>query len=77
MLRSYTVDNKGTEHILQFAFEGWWIGDIYSFLTEKPSLFNIEALEACELLLMTKPSMDLLLEKIPSFRTVLPHSYSK
>jgi CRP-like cAMP-binding protein len=67
LLRSYTIDNKGTEHILQFAFEGWWIGDIYSFLTEKPSLFNIEAMEECELLLLTKPSMDLLLEKIPVF----------
>jgi CRP-like cAMP-binding protein len=67
LLRSYTVDNKGTEHILQFAFEGWWIGDIYSFLTEKPSSFNIEALEACELLLITKPSWELLLSKIPSF----------
>ena len=67
LLRSYTIDNKGTEHILQFAFEGWWIGDIYSFLTEKPSNLNIEALEDCELLLMTKPSMDLLLEKAPIF----------
>ncbi|HSQ44466.1 MAG TPA: Crp/Fnr family transcriptional regulator [Ginsengibacter sp.] len=67
LLRSYTIDNKGTEHILQFAFEGWWIADNYSFLTEKPSLFNIEALENCELLLITKPSMDLLLEKIPAF----------
>lgn len=67
LLRSYTIDNKGTEHILQFAFEGWWIGDIYSFLTEKPSSFNIEALEDCELLLLTKPSMELLLEKIPVF----------
>jgi len=67
LLRSYTIDNKGTEHILQFAFEGWWIGDIYSFLTEKPSLFNIEALEECELLLISKPSMDLLLEKVPAF----------
>jgi len=67
LLRSYTIDNKGTEHILQFAFEGWWIGDIYSFLTEKPSSFNIEALEDCELLLLTKSSMELLLEKIPVF----------
>jgi CRP-like cAMP-binding protein len=67
LLRSYTVDNKGTEHILQFAFEGWWIGDIYSFLTGKPSSFNIEALEECELLLLTKTSMDILLEKLPAF----------
>ncbi|HEY5407525.1 MAG TPA: Crp/Fnr family transcriptional regulator [Ginsengibacter sp.] len=67
LLRSYTIDNKGTEHILQFAFEGWWIGDIYSFLTEQPSNFNIEALEDCELLLITKSSMDTLLEKVPKF----------
>ena len=67
LLRSYTIDNKGTEHILQFAFEGWWIADIYSFLTEKPSSLNIEALEDCELLLITKPSMDILFEKVPVF----------
>ena len=67
LLRSYTIDNKGSEHILQFAFEGWWIGDIYSFITEKPSNFNIEALEDCELLLITKTSMDVLFEKVPKF----------
>lgn len=67
LLRSYTVDEKGTEHILQFAFEGWWMGDLYSFLTEEPSMFNMEALEDCELLLITKPSWELLLDKIPAF----------
>jgi CRP-like cAMP-binding protein len=67
LLRTYTIDNKGTEHILQFAFEGWWMGDLYSFLTDEPSIFNIEAIEDCELLLITKPSWDLLLEKIPAF----------
>ena len=67
LLRSYTIDSKGTEHILQFAFEGWWIGDIYSFITENPSNFNIEALEDCELLLITKASMDMLFEKVPKF----------
>jgi CRP-like cAMP-binding protein len=67
LLRSYTVDEKGNEHILQFAFEGWWMGDLYSFLTDEPSSFNMEALEACELLLITKPSWELLLNKIPAF----------
>jgi CRP-like cAMP-binding protein len=67
LLRSFSVDDKGTEHILQFAFEGWWMGDIYSFITEEPSTFNIEALENCELLLITKPSWELLLQKIPAF----------
>jgi CRP-like cAMP-binding protein len=67
LLRSYTIDDKGTEHILQFAFEGWWMGDLYSFLTEEPSMFNMEALEDCELLLITKPSWEMLLDKVPAF----------
>lgn len=66
ILRTYTVDDKGTEHIIQFAQEGWWTADLYSFLTNEPSSFNTEALEDCELLLITRPSQDILLEKIPS-----------
>lgn len=67
LLRSYKADDKGNEHILQFALEGWWMGDLYSFLTNETTLYNIEALEDSELLLITKPSWDLLLEKVPAF----------
>lgn len=67
LLRSFIIDEKGAEHILQFSLEGWWVADLSSFLTGEPSKFNIEALEDCELLLITKPSWDLLLAKIPSF----------
>lgn len=67
ILRSYTVDEKGSEHILQFALEGWWAADLYSFLTDEPSLFNMEALEDTELLLITRPSWDILLQKVPKF----------
>ena len=28
ILRSYTIDDKGSEHILQFASEGWWMADL-------------------------------------------------
>ena len=65
MLRSYTVDEKGVEHIAEFAFEGWWIGDQFSFLTGEPSKYNIDALEDSELLLLTKQAEDQMLEKIP------------
>jgi len=67
VLRSYMVDEKGSEHILQFALDGWWIGDLYSFLTHEPSVFNIEALQESELLLITQPSWELLFEKVPKF----------
>ena len=67
LLRSFTIDEKGNEHILQFAMQGWWSADLYSFLTGEPSEYNIEALEDSELLLITKPSWDILLEEVPAF----------
>lgn len=67
LLRSFTIDDKGNEHILQFSMQGWWTSDLYSFLTGEPSAYNIEALEDSELLLLTKASWDELLEKVPAF----------
>ena len=78
LLRSYTIDDKGSEHILQFAFEGWWTADLYSFFTDEPSLFNIEALEDSELLMITRPSWESLLDKLPAieryFRILIQNS---
>ena len=78
MLRTYSVDDKGNEPILQFSFEGWWVADLYSFLTNEPSNYNIEALEGCELLLVTKTSWDTMLDKIPAleryFRILIQNS---
>ena len=67
LLRSYTIDDKGAERTLQFAMEGWWAGDLYSFLTGEASAYNIEALENSSLLLINKTSWELLLEEVPAF----------
>lgn len=69
ILRSYTVDDKGNEHIVQFAAEGWWISDLYSFLTGEESAYNIEAIENCELLLLTRSASDELLALVPKFES--------
>ena len=78
LLRSYSVNDKGIEHITQFAFEGWWITDQYSFLSGEPSAYNIEAMEDCELLLLTKQAEEQMLEKIPKleryFRILLQNN---
>jgi CRP-like cAMP-binding protein len=66
-LRQYTIDKKGGEHIVQFAIEDWWIGDMYSSLTGEPSTYNIDTLEESELLLFDTKNRDLLLERIPKF----------
>ena len=53
-LRSYLVDEKSNEHIIQFAPEGWFISDLYSFITEDCSNLNIDAIESSELILISK-----------------------
>jgi len=66
LLRSFTVDDKGSEHILQFAMEGWWLADLYSFLTNEPSPYHMDAIEESELLMIDRESWDNLLERVPA-----------
>ena len=68
-LRSYTVDDKGSEHILQFALEGWTISDLYSFLTGEPARYNIDALEDSELVLISQAAHEKLLSTFPKYET--------
>ena len=67
MLRSYLVDEKNNERIIQFAPEGWFISDIYSFITEDKSNLNIDALEDTELILMSKAAHVYLETAVPEF----------
>jgi CRP-like cAMP-binding protein len=65
-LRQYNVDEKGVEHILQFAVENWWVGDRESFLMLTPSKFNIDVLEDCQLLLITNANLQELFHTVPA-----------
>jgi CRP-like cAMP-binding protein len=79
ILRSFSMDEKGNEHIVQFAIEGWWITDLSSFLTNSNSIYTIEALEDSELLLLTTEAREALMDKIPMFeryqRLLLQNAY--
>lgn len=68
--RSYTVDEKGKEHNLQFAIENWWVGDIGSFHSEKPSKLNIEAIENSIILQCKKEDQLKLFVKYPKFNRI-------
>jgi CRP-like cAMP-binding protein len=68
-LRSYTIDEKGTERIIQFALEGWLISDLYSFLTSEPASYTIDAIENCELVLISKTAHEELLRTLPKYET--------
>jgi CRP-like cAMP-binding protein len=66
-LRGYTIDSNGFEHVLSFAPKDWWIGDMYSLLSQKPGNLNIEAMVDTEVVLLSKINQDMLYEKVPKF----------
>lgn len=68
-LFSYSIDQKGSQQVMQFGFEGWWIADLQSFLTGTPSTLNIEVLEDSSLLLIDRDSQEMLLGEIPAYET--------
>jgi CRP-like cAMP-binding protein len=79
VLRSFRTDEKGNEHIMRFAFEGWWITDLSSFLLGKHSTYTIEAIEDSELLLLTASAREELMDAVPVFeryqRLLLENAY--
>jgi CRP-like cAMP-binding protein len=66
-LKSFTVDEEGKEHILSFAVQDWWISDMYSLLTQKPAILNIEAIADSQVLQLSRENQQLLYEKVPKF----------
>lgn len=48
LLRSYSTDEKGKDHIFMFAPEGWIISDIQSTAMQQPAVLTIDALEDSE-----------------------------
>jgi len=52
LLRYYSIDVKGKEHIIQFAPEGWFVGDRESMFFNKPSQYFIQALEETDVVMI-------------------------
>ncbi len=69
-VRSYYIDENGSEVILQFALEDWWVGDLGSFHERTPSLLYIEAMEDSELLTLNPSRKETLLAEVPQFERV-------
>ena len=67
ILRSYLVDEKSNERIIQFAPESWFISDLYSFITNDFSNLNIDAIENSELVLVSQAAHEHLEKIIPEF----------
>lgn len=66
-MKTYQVDEQGTEHITDFLIEEWWADDLYSFLTETPSRFYIQAIEKTNLARISASHLRLLYQQVPRF----------
>ncbi|MGN6180852.1 MAG: Crp/Fnr family transcriptional regulator [Mucilaginibacter sp.] len=76
-LRTYSVDEKGNEHIIGFSIENWWTGDRESLLSGEPSRFNIDAIEDSELILFTHTNFEMLCHEIPAFKQMVDSILNK
>ncbi len=65
LVRSFYIDDKGTEKITQFALENWWVTSMESFINKTPSLSSIQALEKTEILIINKEELEKLYISIP------------
>ncbi len=75
-LKAFYINAKtGKEEILYFAIENWWATDIESFQKQKPSVYNIQAIDKTELLQISHDSFQEMLRLVPKlerfFRIIL------
>lgn len=64
-MRQYSVDAKGVEHVVNLFIENYWASDRESMIMLTPSVFNIDAWEDTEILIITRAEILDLMSKIP------------
>src|SRR6478609_3318923 len=63
--RLYFMNEKGTENIVQFAIEDWWIADYMSLEKQTPSPFYLQSIEEGIIMALEKQVQEELLQKVP------------
>src|SRR5579872_7193152 len=80
-LRAYCRDVRGREATIMFAPADWWVTDMYCFLNGRKAMMDIEALEESEVFQLSKPQLDELLGRRPTFehwfRVLMQNAYTR
>ncbi len=63
-LKVFDVDDAGNEHILQFGIKGWWVNDLYAYLTEQPATYYIQAITNSVVLQIHRTELNKLFDQI-------------
>lgn len=64
-MRCYYVDEDEQEHTLQLGIENWWINDLQSYHSGKPSRMYIQALEKSTIVQISKQDYESLVKQVP------------
>lgn len=65
--RRYYIDEHAKDVIINFAFEEWWVGDLESFNTCRPSIYYVQALEESEVFCICRENHEQLCEALPKY----------
>lgn len=63
--KTYILNENGTESVIFFSFENEWMCDLESFYHQKPTKYNIKAIEDSELLVINKANKMILFKEVP------------
>lgn len=78
-LRAYYRDKEGNQNIIMFALSDWWVTDMYSFTSGKPSMLTVDALEDSVILQLQKVDLEKLYQQVPKFerffRIIMQNAY--
>ena len=66
-----SFNDNGKDITFQFFFEGFGVSSFESFRSGRPSMFGIESLEPCTLLVISKKNHDRLVAEAPGYKDLL------
>lgn len=67
VIRSYTIDENGKEHVLQFGTENWIVSDRNSSFCKQQSKFYIQAIEDSKVILLNEKLTNLISSLNPDY----------
>jgi len=65
--RQFYINAEGTERTIYIMEEGRWTGEMSSFMNETPTNMNLQALEDCTVLAITKTKWEYAIRNIPEY----------
>lgn len=65
LLKAFTYDDAGKEHIIQFAMENWWVSDYPAFSVQEKGEICVQALESCLVLELSLENKKKMCDEVP------------